>query len=191
MAIIGILLILAAGVVTAGALYNGGTAATFEVFGLSTETTMGGVFVIGLATMLVFVLGVWLLLSAAGRGRRKRAERKAAREHQKQSVSQIEEERARLKAENERLAQQLARREAVPTHPGGGTAATPTGAAPTGATAAEATHGGSPELATAPAQAGAGHAADSRPQHVEGDRVDRVDSSGTPGGQPSDHREQT
>ena len=108
MAIIGLLFILGAGAVTAGAIYDGGESATIEVFGLSADTTIGGVFIAGLATMLIFFLGVWLLFSSMGRSRRKRMERKQARNRQKESVSQIEEERAQLRAENERLNEQLA-----------------------------------------------------------------------------------
>ncbi len=132
MAIIGLLFILGAGAVTAGAIYDGGESATIEVFGLSADTTVGGVFVVGLATMLVFFLGVWLLFSSMGRSRRKRMERKEARNRQKQSVSQIEEERATLRAENERLNEQLAARRAGAT---GATAGTAAGAAGTTAAA--------------------------------------------------------
>lgn len=115
MAIIGLLLILAAGAVTAGAVYDGSESARFEVFGLSADTTIAGVFGTGLATMLVFMLGMWMLFASMGRSRRKRAERKETRNRQRQSVSQMEQERAELRAENERLNQQLAT--------GGGTAA--------------------------------------------------------------------
>jgi cell division protein FtsB len=126
MAIIGLLLILAAGAVTAGAIYDGGESATIEVFGLSADTTIGGVFVVGLATMLVFFLGVWMLFASMGRSRRKRLERKETRNRQRQSVAQMEEERAQLRAENERLNERLA----------AGRGSTTTGTA-AGATAAE------------------------------------------------------
>ena len=152
MAIIGLLFILGAGAVTAGALYDGGESATIEVFGLSADTTVGGVFVAGLATMLVFFLGVWLIFSSLGRSRRKRLERKEARSRQKESVSQIEEERAKLRAENERLSEQVAAGRARTTA-GGGTAATPATGAATGTAAVDDT------------------AVDDRPRHVEGDRV--------------------
>ncbi|MEO7979664.1 MAG: hypothetical protein ABI807_01995 [Sporichthyaceae bacterium] len=172
MAIIGLLFILGAGAVTAGAIYDGGESATIEVFGLSAGTTVGGVFVAGLATMLVFFLGVWLLFSSMGRSRRKRMERKEARTRQKQSVSQIEEERATLRAENERLNEQLAARRAGAT---GATAGTAAGAAATTSRDDAATTGDSGVTtdrgvttdtgATDPTRPG------DRPQHVEGDRV--------------------
>src|SRR3954452_4500411 len=131
MAIIGLLFILGAGAVTAGAIYDGGESATIEGFGLSADTTIGGVFVAGLATMLIFFLGVWLLFSSMGRSRRKRMERKQARTRQKESVTQIEEERAQLRAENERLNEQLATGRSNTS--GGGTAAGAGAAAGTGA----------------------------------------------------------
>ena len=149
MAIIGLLFILGAGAVTAGAIYDGGESATIEVFGLSADTTIGGVFIAGLATMLIFFLGVWLLFSSMGRSRRKRMERKQARNRQKESVSQIEEERAQLRAENERLNEQLATGRGTTT---AGTTAGAAGGAAAGTTADRTT------------------SAD-RPQHVEGDQV--------------------
>src|SRR4029078_2898122 len=85
MAILGLLFILGAGAVTAGAIYDGGESATIEVFGLSGDTTIGRVLIAGLATMLIFFLGVWLLFSSMGRSRRKRMERKQARTRQKES----------------------------------------------------------------------------------------------------------
>lgn len=169
MAIIGLLFILGAGAVTAGAIYDGGESATIEVFGLSADTTIGGVFVTGLATMLIFFLGVWLLFSSMGRSRRKRMERKQARNRQKESVSQIEEERAQLRAENERLNERLAKERdttrAGTTAGAAGTAAAGTAAADR-TTSTDRTTGAGTTSGTATT----GSAAD-RPQHVEGDRV--------------------
>ena len=168
MAIIGLLFILGAGAVTAGAIYDGGESATIEVFGLSADTTIGGVFIAGLATMLIFFLGVWLLFSSMGRSRRKRMERKQARNRQKESVTQIEEERAQLRAENERLNEQLAT--------GRGTTAAGTTAAAGGAAAGAATTDRTTSTDTVDATSTdggttGGTARDDRPQHVEGDQV--------------------
>jgi hypothetical protein len=95
-------------VVTAGALYDGGESATVEIFGRSYETTVAGVFVVGAVTALVFMIGVWALMAGMGRSRRKRVERKEAKARQRDSVKSLEEERAELRAENERLSEQLA-----------------------------------------------------------------------------------
>jgi cbb3-type cytochrome oxidase subunit 3 len=165
MAIIGLLFILGAGAVTAGAIYDGGESATIEVFGLSADTTIGGVFVAGLATMLIFFIGVWLLFSSMGRSRRKRMERKQARTRQKESVSQIEAERAQLRAENERLNERLATERDT-------TAAGTTPGAAGGATAGTAATDRSTDGTTATDRTTTGGTTtDGRPQHVDGDRV--------------------
>ena len=113
MLVLGLLLILAAVAIGGSAIYDGGEKATFEVFGQTVGTTVGGVFVAGLATMLILLLGLWLLFASFGRARRRRVERKQARLRQRESVSQMEEERAQLRAENERLSEQLATRDAA------------------------------------------------------------------------------
>ena len=169
MAIIGLLFILGAGAVTAGAIYDGGESATIEVFGLSADTTIGGVFIAGLATMLIFFLGVWLLFSSMGRSRRKRMERKQARTRQKESVSQIEEERAQLRAENERLNEQLATGRGTTA---AGTTAVAAGGAAAGTTTADRTTSTDTVDATSTdASTTDRTTADERPQHVEGDQV--------------------
>jgi cell division protein FtsB len=106
---LGLLFILGAVAVTAGAIYDGGESASFELFGQTIGTTISGVFMAGFATMLVFILGIWMLTSSMTRGRRKRLERKETKARQRESVSQIEAERAQLRAENEQLQERLGR----------------------------------------------------------------------------------
>jgi ABC-type nickel/cobalt efflux system permease component RcnA len=106
---LGLLFILGAAAVTAGAIYDGGESASFELFGQTIGTTISGVFMAGFATMLVFILGIWMLMSSMSRGRRKRLQRKETKARQRESVSQIEQERAELRAENERLQERLGR----------------------------------------------------------------------------------
>ena len=130
---LGLLFILGAAAVTAGAIYDGGESASFELFGQTIGTTISGVFMAGFATMLVFILGVWMLFSAMTRGRRKRLERKATKARQRESVSQIEAERAQLRAENEQLQERLAHE----SHPADETAVAGTHSAD--ATSADAT----------------------------------------------------
>jgi ABC-type nickel/cobalt efflux system permease component RcnA len=130
MLVLGLLLIAAAAVVTVGALYDGGETATVEILGRSYETTVAGVFVVGAITALVFMIGVWALLSGMGRSRRKRAERKEAKARQHDSVKTLEEERAELRAENERLSEKLAER---PSATGSGATAVGAGGAATAA----------------------------------------------------------
>jgi ABC-type nickel/cobalt efflux system permease component RcnA len=106
---LGLLFMIVAAAVTAGAIYDGGEDAEFEVFGQTIGTTVSGVFVAGIATMLLFFLGVYLLMKSLARSRRKRHERKETKTRQRESVSKIEEERAQLRAENEALQEKLAR----------------------------------------------------------------------------------
>ena len=163
MLLLGLVLMIVAAAVTAGAIYDGGEHATFEVFGQTVGTTVAGIFMLGLATMLVFFIGVWMAFSSAGRARRRRLARKEARNRQHESVSQMEEERAKLRAENERLNEQLATNRPAGTDgamDGTAGATTATGTAATDTAAAE------------------------RPTHVTGDRVvdhttDLPDESGT------------
>lgn len=109
MLILGLLFIIAAGVVTAGVIYDGGEDATVEIFGTTVNTTIAGVFGVGLLCGLLFLLGIWLMVAGAARSRRKRLERRAARARHRDSVAEMEQERAQLRAENEELQQRLAR----------------------------------------------------------------------------------
>jgi uncharacterized membrane protein len=155
MLLLGLVLMIVAAAVTAGAIYDGGEHATFEVFGQTVGTTVAGIFMIGLATMLVFFIGVWMAFSSAGRARRRRIARKEARNRQHESVSQMEHERAQLRAENERLNEQLAT-----NRPAGSDGADGMDAAGTAGTATAA--GAGTATATDAAE---------RPTHVTGDRV--------------------
>jgi hypothetical protein len=107
MLVLGLILILGATALTVGAVYDGGESASVELLGATVDTTVAGVFFTGAGTMLLFLMGVWLLTSSMGRARRKRVERKEVRKRQHDSVARLEEERTQLRAENERLAEQL------------------------------------------------------------------------------------
>ena len=107
MLVLGLLLILASAALGVGLVYDGSEAAKVEILGTTVDTTIAGVFFSGAATMLLFLVGVWLLQSKMGRSRRKRVERKEARRKQRESVTKLEQERVALAAENERLSQKL------------------------------------------------------------------------------------
>jgi ABC-type nickel/cobalt efflux system permease component RcnA len=107
MLILGLLLILGSAALGAGLVYDGSEAASVEILGTTVNTTAAGIFFSGAATMLLFLLGVWMLTSSMGRSRRKRGEHKASRRQQKESVAQLEADRANLATENERLSEQL------------------------------------------------------------------------------------
>jgi hypothetical protein len=155
MLLLGLVLMIVAAAVTAGAIYDGGEHATFEVFGQTVGTTVAGIFMLGLATMLVFFIGVWMAFASAGRARRRRIARKEARNRQHESVSQMEQERAQLRAENERLNEQLATNRPAGSDGANDRATAGTAGATTAAGAATAT----------------GTDAAERPTHVTGDRV--------------------
>ncbi|MBA2767657.1 MAG: hypothetical protein H0U35_00710 [Sporichthyaceae bacterium] len=107
MLLLGLLLVVLAAAVAVGAMLDAGESATVEILGQTITTTIAGVFVAGAATMLTFLLGVWAISASMGRARRKRAQRKEAKRSQRDSVKHLEEERAALREENERLASQL------------------------------------------------------------------------------------
>jgi hypothetical protein len=111
MLVLGLLLILGSAALGIGLVYDGSEAAKVEILGTTVDTTMAGVFFSGAATMLAFLVGVWLLQSKMGRSRRKRVERKEARRRQRESVAKLEQERIQLAAENERLAEKLGSRQ--------------------------------------------------------------------------------
>jgi hypothetical protein len=116
MLILGLLLILGSAGLTAGLVIDGSETATVEVFGTTVDNmTTGRVFIAGAATMLLFLLGVWLLKSSMGRSRRKRIERKTTRREDRDSAAQLEQERVALAAENQRLSAQLGDRQGTDT----------------------------------------------------------------------------
>jgi hypothetical protein len=111
MLVLGLLLILGSAALGTGLAYNGSEATTVEILGHPVHTTAAGMFFSGAATMLLFLLGLWLLTSSMGRARRKRGEHKASRRQQRESVAQLEADRAKLTAENERLSEKLGTRQ--------------------------------------------------------------------------------
>lgn len=135
MLVLGLLLIIGASLITVGAIYDAGEEATVEILGQTLTTTAAGVFVAGAVTMLMFLVGVWALMSSMGRAKRKRAERKEAKARHRDSVTHLEEERTALRAENERLAEELAARRSTAggTTAGGAAAGAAGGAAAAGA----------------------------------------------------------
>jgi flagellar biosynthesis/type III secretory pathway M-ring protein FliF/YscJ len=111
MFILGLLLILGSAALGAAFVLDGTEDAHVELFGTTFTTSAAELFFIGAVTMLLFLLGLWLLTSSMGRSRRKRGERKATRRQQKESVAQLEADRAKLAAENERLSEKLGTRQ--------------------------------------------------------------------------------
>lgn len=116
MLLLGLLLILGSAALGVGFVYDGSEAVKVEILGHTVSTTAAGIFFSGAATTLLFLVGVWMLMSSMGRSRRKRGERKASHRQQKASVAQLEADRAKLAAENERLSKKIdIRRETTST----------------------------------------------------------------------------
>lgn len=123
MLVLGLLLMVLGALVMVGVIADGGESARLELFGQSVDTTVAGLFIAGATSMLVFLLGAWLLTAGMGRARRKRTERKRAKREYRDSVERLEAERAQLREENERLSRELhspSRDEQAPTGAAGG-----------------------------------------------------------------------
>jgi hypothetical protein len=108
MAILGLILLVVAAGAIIGVFANGGTDTRLDLGLFHADTTVAGVFIAGAATLLIAVLGLWLLKAGLARTRRRRQEVKALRNQ----------------AANQRVAN---RRDAPST----GAAPQPGGAAPT------------------------------------------------------------
>ncbi|MDQ6875277.1 MAG: hypothetical protein M3042_09495, partial [Actinomycetota bacterium] len=113
MLILGLLLLVAAGVLTAGMLIDNNKADIRpDIFGYHLPTlTAGELFVVGVATGVVAILGLMLLLSGMRRGSRRRRQVRTERRSKQQREAELQEENARLAREldQQRRAQGAAR----------------------------------------------------------------------------------
>lgn len=101
MALLGLLLMLAAGALTAGVVLSNTDRTSAEVFGVTlSNLSLGGLFLAGAATALVFALGLWALLRGLARSRRRNLERR-------QVVRDTRDQQASLAAEKARLEREL------------------------------------------------------------------------------------
>jgi hypothetical protein len=191
MLVLGLLLMLLAALVMVGVIADGGESASLELFGQSVDTTVAGLFIAGAVSMLVFLLGAWLLTAGMGRARRKRTERKQAKREYRDSVERLETERAQLREENERLSREL-QSPSREQHTSTGTAAgAGVGAGAAGSSLTGATHPGDSTGIFADHRSGNDSSTDS--ESTSGDnrvvdaRSDRVDQHSGPSGSGS-HR---
>jgi hypothetical protein len=79
MAILGLILLVVAAGAVIGVFANGGTDTRLDLGLFHVDTTVAGVFIAGVATLLIAVLGLWLLKAGLARTRRRRQEVKALR----------------------------------------------------------------------------------------------------------------
>jgi flagellar biosynthesis/type III secretory pathway M-ring protein FliF/YscJ len=99
MIVLALLLIIGAVLVAVGVLLNATGDATLEAFGVDISTNEGGLFIAGAATMLAFLLGLWLLAKATARARRRRSEVKNLKRSRSSEVERLQAEKAELEEE--------------------------------------------------------------------------------------------
>ena len=91
MAVLGLILLAAAGVLTAAVVTSNTTALSVDLWGLSVSNlTLGVVFVAGMITTVLGVVGLGLLMGGLRRARRLRAERRSLRRENEQLAQRIE-----------------------------------------------------------------------------------------------------
>jgi membrane protein implicated in regulation of membrane protease activity len=104
MALLGLLLMLVAGGLTAGVLLSEARkiSPAPEVFGISVgDVSTTGLFLAGLATALVFGIGLSMLLRGLARARRRRVERRQVVRDSRDQQASLAAEKARLERELE------------------------------------------------------------------------------------------
>jgi len=118
MLILGLLLVVASGAAAAVLIANnsGGTAETVTALGRDLgDFTMMQAFVAGIVVTLVFLLGLWMMLSAGKRGREHRARYREARREAKVAAKERDELAERVRRDDEVRAEQETAPHAVPT----------------------------------------------------------------------------
>lgn len=99
MIVFGLLLLLASGAVGLGVVLSNTNATSAEAFGLTVSNiTLGGLFLAGAATGLVFMLGLAMLVAGAGRKRRRRLATKHSVREVRTEKESLAEENAALRA---------------------------------------------------------------------------------------------
>lgn len=110
MAIIGLLLLLLALALVIGVVVDNNVQVVFDVFGTTIDDlTVAGLFVAGVLTGLIGVVGLWMMKVGAARSRRRRLQQREERERERSSIEQLAMEREQLEAEKAQLEAQLQR----------------------------------------------------------------------------------
>jgi hypothetical protein len=110
MAIIGLLLLLLALALVIGVVVDNNVQVIFDVFGTTIDDlTVAGLFVAGVLTGLIGVVGLWMMKVGAARSRRRRLEAREERDRERSSIEQLAMEREQLAAEKAQLEAQLQR----------------------------------------------------------------------------------
>lgn len=91
MAVLGLILLAAAGVLTAAVVTSNTDSLSVDLWGASvTNVTLGVVFVAGMITTVLAVVGLGLLMGGMRRGRRLRQERRSLRRENEQLAQRVE-----------------------------------------------------------------------------------------------------
>jgi hypothetical protein len=91
-AVLGLILLAAAGVLTAAVVTSNTNSLSVDLWGATVSNlTVGVVFVAGMITTVLAVVGLGLLMGALRRGRRLRHERRSLRQENKQLSRRVEE----------------------------------------------------------------------------------------------------
>lgn len=113
MVVLALVLLVVAGVFAAAVLIEATDSVSPEVWGVSTDTTARGIFAAGAVTMLVFLIGLWLLKRSLARARRLRGEVKSLKRGRNEDVARLQDEKAQLEAALRRDNQPAERTEVV------------------------------------------------------------------------------
>jgi hypothetical protein len=117
MIVLGLILIVLALVVGSGVIAGATAKTSFDVFGVHISNIAESViFIAGAVTLLVLIVGLWLVTAAAGRKRRLRAERRERERGMLDEHERLTGEKAELEArlEREQAARETAREAARP-----------------------------------------------------------------------------
>lgn len=87
MIIFAVVLMVLAAVFALGVTIGSGDGVELEFFTFTTDSSAGGVFLIGIVTGIVFMIGLWLLMGALRRERSRHVERKEM-EHRREELEQ-------------------------------------------------------------------------------------------------------
>lgn len=87
MIIFAVVLMVLAAVFALGVTIGSGGGVELEFFTFTTDATAGGVFLVGIVTGIVFMIGLWLLMGALRRERNRHVERKEM-EHRRDELEQ-------------------------------------------------------------------------------------------------------
>ena len=94
MTVLGLLILVAAAAVTVGAIARGGADVSLDFGSFTVNTDAAGMFLTGAATLLVAVVGLWMLRGGVARSRQRRKEMRELRDRAARNEAAAKRERA-------------------------------------------------------------------------------------------------